>query len=192
MTDNIYAASTIDLETEIDSTKEESFYVVSTKKLTLLFIFTMGIYALYWHYKNWSQYKKLHDQDIWPVPRAIFSVFFTHALFEHISLQLQEQQKTQWKYNLHATILVIANLITNLSERLSYAEVGAPYTDVLGIALSPIILWQLFRTQKLINTVCGDANGENNTKFTPLNYFWMALGLVLWALVFISLYVIFQ
>jgi hypothetical protein len=183
MDENIYAATAIDLDVQAESATKDSFYIVSPTKLALLFIFTMGIYTLYWHYKNWNQYKKSHDDTIWPIPRAIFSIFFTHSLYENISIQLQEKQSNrQWDHAFHATILVISSITMNICDRLAYKEIGMPYTEIMGFALLPIVLWQLFRTQILINEACEDHKGESNAQLTPLNFVWMLVGSALWAL----------
>lgn len=36
---------------------EPMFYVVSKRKFTILFLSTIGLYYLYWFYKNWDRYQ---------------------------------------------------------------------------------------------------------------------------------------
>lgn len=50
------------------------FYVVSTRKFAILFLATLGLYWIYWFYKNWDRYKDKWPyasevgSTIWPVP----------------------------------------------------------------------------------------------------------------------------
>ena len=83
MNDNPYEAPKSRLETSVEK-GDKQFYVVSVKKFTILFFFTIGMYVLYWFYGNWKRYKAYSGKNIWPVPRAIFAIFFTHSLFSEV------------------------------------------------------------------------------------------------------------
>ncbi|MBM7335462.1 hypothetical protein [Alloalcanivorax marinus] len=61
------------------------FYLVSPAKFSLLFWSTMGIYDLYWQYKNWALYREARGGGGLPVLRALFSIFFAPSLFHHIA-----------------------------------------------------------------------------------------------------------
>jgi hypothetical protein len=89
MTDDIYTAPESAL---IDAAAEAEleFYVVSPFKFSVLFFVTMGLYSIYWFYKNWSCYKYVHKESIWPVPRGIFNIFFAHSLFGKVNATLQK------------------------------------------------------------------------------------------------------
>ena len=80
MQENVYAVPESNLEILPESPRH-MFYVVSKIKFLVLFFATFSLYGVYWNFKNWSLYKNYHNDDIWPIMRAIFSVFFTHSLF---------------------------------------------------------------------------------------------------------------
>jgi hypothetical protein len=62
------------------------FFAVSLLKLTVLSVCTLGIYELYWFYRNW-QFIRVRDQcDISPFWRAFFSVLFCYPCFVRIKL----------------------------------------------------------------------------------------------------------
>ena len=73
MEENFYRAPTaVVADLEIEAPK---FYVVSTLKFWVMMITTLGIYRVYWSYKHWALYKAKTGQSMWPVMRAIFSIF---------------------------------------------------------------------------------------------------------------------
>src|SRR5690348_5418147 len=107
------------------SAADSPFYVVSRKKLTILFIMTMGGYGMYWFYKNWSQYRKHgtspqeERRSIWPIPRAIFLVFFIHALFSKVKeLGQGRPQVAAWGNSLHAWWMVVLYVAMSISNQL--------------------------------------------------------------------------
>lgn len=67
MSDNLYAPPQAELVTPSPTVELQAFYVVSQRKFLTLFILTLGIYQLFWAYKNWQQFKLANGGDIWPV-----------------------------------------------------------------------------------------------------------------------------
>lgn len=59
------------------------FFDVSPLKLIVLSVVTFGFYEIYWFYRNWQVIKE-RGEDVRPLARAIFSIFFVHALFKRI------------------------------------------------------------------------------------------------------------
>jgi hypothetical protein len=66
------------------------YFSVSKTKLILMSIFTLGLYEIYWFYKNWKQIKISTRQNLRPFWRAIFSVFFCYALFKNVQESTDE------------------------------------------------------------------------------------------------------
>src|SRR5262245_56072236 len=75
------------------------FYSVSCTKLALMSVFTLGVYLLYWFYKQWE---KVIDQPEArglvslnkprPYLRAAFSIIFCYPLFRRIKKVSRELQ----------------------------------------------------------------------------------------------------
>jgi hypothetical protein len=190
MTD-VIAASDVDLN---DSASSARFYVVSQKKFTVLFLATLGIYSFYWWYKQWSCYKdgsafESEEHDVWPVPRALFPVFFTHSLFREVNRFSQAGAALdKWQHSGHATFLVVLMVVSNVLDRLSWKSIGAPYTDVLSLVFLLPLLSSFSKAQAMINISCADPEGAANCTFTSANYAWIAIGCICWVLVLIGLF----
>lgn len=177
-------------KTPVSAGSDDSFYVVSQRKFTLMFILTFTIYQVYWFYKNWSNYKKQcqlqnsADSDIWPVPRAIFSVFFIHALFRRVDQHADAKQRPlAWDYSTHATTLVVLVVIANLFNSFITGILGVFLGTLVALGLLGGIGYSLRSAQAFINKACGDAQGAANDKLTTANYVWMAVGALMWVLV---------
>ena len=77
------------------------YFPVSEGKFMTLYILSFGLYGVYWFYKNWKLQEPKMDKKIYPVWRAIFSIFFTHALFKRIDQSASHLEK-QHKFNASA------------------------------------------------------------------------------------------
>lgn len=170
-----------------------TFYVVSRKKLAILYLATFGLYGVYWFYKNWSNYKNCSsdkfnvDRSIWPVARGIFSIFFTHALFREIKAYGRDKEAlAEWNNESLATQLVLFMIAANVLDRLSARSIGSPYTDVASLLIVAPLLGLLLSAQHMINVGCGDPDGASNSRLTNANYVWIALGLVFWVFVILG------
>ena len=190
MNDNIYAAPEAKLEIKDPITSGRQFYVVSDKKFLVLYISTLGVYSVYWFFKNWQLHKESSGEDIWPVPRAIFSIFFVHALFRRVAYRLEEaQRELTWKHGDLATFLVVSMLIERVCDRLSMKEIGTPYTDIISLAIMFLMAPLFLRAQKMINLSCDDALGESNSQFTTANYVWIAVGVFFWLMYVVGMFI---
>jgi hypothetical protein len=164
-----------------------TFYVVSRKKLAILYLATSGLYGVYWFYKNWSNYKNSSsdrfnvDRSIWPVPRGIFSIFFTHALFREVKAYGRDNAAlAEWNNESLATQLVLFTIAGNVLDRMSVRSIGSPYTDIASLLIMGPILGLLLSAQHKINLSCDDPDGDSNSRLTNANYVWIGLGLIFW------------
>ena len=60
------------------------FFPVTPFKLGVMSVCTLGLYQVYWFYMNWRLVRMRDRSTLWPVPRALFGVFFCYALFARI------------------------------------------------------------------------------------------------------------
>ncbi len=180
MNSNPYQTPSSNLETSNDLFE---FYVVSIRKFTVLFFATLGVYVIYWFFRNWKEYRASSGERVWPIPRAIFNIFFTHSLFSAVQNSLSRKNiNFQWSPGRFATVYVIAAIISNVLDRMSMREIGFPYTELFSIIVLLIIYLTLIKPQKAINLSQGDSEGQSNNSFSFANIVWISLGLVLWAL----------
>lgn len=187
MDQNPYAAPESDLKVETRVEKTQ-FYVVSIQKFTVLFLSSLGFYTVYWFYRNWKQYRDYTGQKLWPVARAIFSIFFAHRLFAEVDKSLSENGRVfRWLPAAQATAYVVLSIISKTLDRLAFKEIGSPYTDALSLLILPFLYFALITPQRAINHSQGDPDGSSNNNFTTVNYVWIVIGIALWALSLLGL-----
>ncbi|MEI6859545.1 MAG: hypothetical protein V5788_07170 [Shewanella sp.] len=174
---------------ELVQSTEMEFYTVSQKKFLILFLGTFGIYSIYWFFKHWSQYKKSTNDDMWPIMRGVFSIFFTHSLFSLFEMKYQNKTgEAPQSINYLATVFVVISIIGNISDRLAGNGYGVPFTLYSSLIVLPIACWCLYQAQSLANFSSDDVSGSSNSKLTFLNYIWLVLGFIFWLLVLFGIY----
>ncbi|QXH48590.1 hypothetical protein KSS93_12075 [Pseudomonas xanthosomatis] len=183
MPENTYAPPQPDLATTPEATAQPPFYVVSRGKFLTLHILSLGLYQLYWAYKNWKQVERSTGEKLWPVARAFFALFFTHALYREADTRLKRDGNDfDWNPKELATLFVVIMLINNVIDVLARREIGYPFTDTASLALLPITGWVTWLGQRALNAAAGDPTGRSNARFTVLNYVFMVPGALLLAL----------
>ena len=163
---------------------ENMFYVVSPKKFLIMFIGTLGMYQLFWFYQNWMKYKLQNSLSLWPVPRSIFSIFFTHSLFRKVNEEIElKSPNKKWDYATAATLFVLFTLISN-ADGIFDRVFGELVSILIVLIMIPLTAWVLHGAQIKINLACGSEDGEENSRITGANIIWLVIGGLLWALFF--------
>src|SRR4029078_4087385 len=106
---------------EANEATDESqvFYVVSPTKFLPLYLTTFGIYGLDWMYQHWAIYRRATRQQMWPVARAIFSIFFFHSLYSEIDQRLRRLKVAyEWNPSSLATVTVVLTLAVSFLSRM--------------------------------------------------------------------------
>lgn len=185
---NPYAAPSHD-RLEVAAAESEHFYVVSPTKFCVLYLATLGLYTLYWDYKQWALIKRTTHGSEWPVPRAIFNIFFQHSLNAEIDQRLHRQGIAfDWSPNGRATAIVFVLLVHSVSGRISDTELGGTWALAIMLACIPVLTWLRLKVQRAANTACGDPLGRSNSSFGAANIIWIVLGSLFWLLVLIGLF----
>lgn len=168
------------------------FYVVSIEKFTVLFFATLGLYSIYWFYRNWHLYKTANNLKMWPVARAIFNIFFVHKLFSNVKDVLEGKNTPfAWSPNALATGYIILSILSNVMDRLATEGVGSPISDILSLLFLPAVYFTLRQPQQAINLSQDDPQGAGNSQLTPANIAWIIAGLVIWGFAVLGLLMIF-
>lgn len=166
-----------------------AFYVVAPGKFLVLAVATMGVYSLYWFYKNWSLQRRAYGLNIWPVPRAIFAVFFTHQLFRAIDSQAHERgHSPSWNANSQATLYVALAIVSHVTSRLSDSASSGTAFLLLSLGLAVASAAPLLAAQKVANLSAGDADGSSNASLTAGSAIAIVLGLLMWGTVALGLF----
>jgi hypothetical protein len=138
------------------------FFAVSPLKLVVMSTCTLGLYQLYWLYRNWVLVRARERSRIVPALRAIFGVFFIHALFTRIDAA---GTQAGIKPPLATGALTAAWILLTFASRLP-----DPYWVVwllLPFAMVPV----QSRVRAIHSAVAPDAPA--NDRFTGLN--WLAI-----------------
>jgi hypothetical protein len=70
------------------------FFSIGLVKFAVMTLGTIGIYPVYWFYKHWKTIRARTGDDIWPIPRAIFAVFFFHELMATVETYATGKNRT--------------------------------------------------------------------------------------------------
>jgi len=52
--------------------ENQIYYPISMKKFILMNVFTLGLFHIFWSYKNWCYIEKKHEKSFWTYPRSFF------------------------------------------------------------------------------------------------------------------------
>lgn len=157
------------------------FYIVSPRKFLWLQLGTFGLYAVYWFYRHWKAQNTQPDRNYWPIPRAIFAIFFTHSLFGEIRRVLDRRgHPSRFRPGVNTAVYlgsVIGGMVVG-----QMLPLGAPpiLTILLGFALLFPVAWALYDAQCAANAACGDEQGVANDGVTAANVVWIVIGTLIW------------
>jgi len=187
MSDSIYAPPEADVTAP--SGDQPRYYIVAPFKFILLSVLTLTLYFVYWFYKNWRLIKEDDNDDLWPIPRAFFYIFFTHALFTDVQESFKTQEREwDWQPGVLATLFVIVTIAGNLVDRVIPYEAYPLLSSLLPFGSTLLATFLLLPGQKAINAACGDDAGMRNAKLTAANWAWMVVGGIFWLLILIGTY----
>ncbi len=68
------------------------YFTASILKLVVMTVCTLGIYELYWFYKNWILIRQRTGRSLSPLWRATFAPFWGYALFKDIKKVADENE----------------------------------------------------------------------------------------------------
>lgn len=177
------------------------FYVVSTNKLIYMAILTLGLYIVYWFYRNWAAYRDATGDRVIPLLRAIIPVIFIFPLVHRIDEGLKQSgRQHEWSPNLLGAGFWLIVAICVFSGILTPELTGELRGDALlhlrflaeAMLQLVAVIWVLYRIQQAINVLACDPQGASNADFSGANKGWMAFGILLWASNFMSAAIAFS
>ena len=103
--------------TGVAAAGEVRYFVMSPGSLVLLSTVTVGLFGLYWAYRQWEAVRQ-SGEKIRPLGRTIFLIFFVHALFRGIqSARHQADLVAGRAQSAMATLYVILAILSNIAAR---------------------------------------------------------------------------
>lgn len=190
--DNINKTELTEASSTLLTQGKTLFFPVSEGKLITLYILSFGLYGVYWFYKNWTMQAYAINKKIYPLWRAIFSIFFTHALFRRIDKHAAAlEKKHQFNANLLATLFVVAIVISNLIDSFSSGTDAIQNMTSYTFIISSFVLfllstYPLVKVQATVNRINNDMLGYLNHHYSLWNYLLITLGIITWFLIITS------
>jgi hypothetical protein len=139
------------------------FFDVSIAKLLVLSVCSLGIYELYWFYKNWQLVRARERSDISPLWRAGFGFFYCYALFKRVREYDAQAGSGTLPAGALAAGWVVVTCLWQLPDRYSLAA------NLSCLFLLPV--------QAAANRINGIAEApDRNTRFSLWNWLTVALG----------------
>ncbi len=172
MSDNIEA---------VEATKAAAatppFFAVTTEKLAVMSVATMGLYLMYWFYRNWRLIEARERSPMMAILRSLFAIFFVYTCFYRIRAYGQARNIADPpQAGLMASIYIVLALTVFLPTPWMYLSL-----------LSPLSFLPLQAYANQINEAdCPghDRNGRyssaNQVWLAVMGLFWVLSGLVIW------------
>jgi hypothetical protein len=158
--------------------KDPRWFMVGATKLAVMMVVTLGLYQLYWFYKQWDRVRDAGD-NVAPAPRSLFSIIFCYSLFRRI---IDSTHAVGVQTRLPPSLLAVGFIVTSLMWRADGPEAFLGF-----LALVPLVA-----AQRVANAVAlGQGSTEDrNTRLTWRNWAWIG-GLVgLFVLVLVASFVL--
>jgi len=153
----------VEVEKEVG---EVEFFSVSTTKLVLLSTATLGLYEIYWFYKNFKAIKEADNGNISVLGRSIFSIFYCNTLFEKVfALAKKNNYPASYSSGMISALYVVLLLIGRVWGKLENVDPVLALILFVVAYLTPI---PLVIVQKAVNFNNSKIKGQpvHNTKFT--------------------------
>lgn len=163
-------------KSKFDYLDESKFYPVSLPKFIVLSFVTLGLYQLYWYYRNWCYIKRADNVDILPFARAFFSGFWAYSFYKRLvngeeTKDIKFLPKATWAAILFAIIYFATSI-------LSGKEAGVLFTTAFILVSTPLVWYVLQIPQS------SDAPLKNNSRWLWRHTFLALVGTPIFALVY--------
>ncbi len=173
---NPYAAPATAVSVDEDVALEPPYFAVGLLKLVVMCIFTLGLYELYWFYRQWEGVKRSHQAQLNAPLRAIFFPINAYGLFQRIALESRRLgiSSAIQPLPLALGVLVIASLL----------RMPEPYWLLSLLGFLPLI-----PIQSAINEIHErlSPSADQNTGFSLLNLLLILPGLLILVPILITL-----
>jgi len=96
--------------------RQAPFFAVSTRKFVVMSIVTLGLYDVYWVWRQWKRFVE-QGQVLSPFWRTFFLVFTNYSLFARVRSRAREEGiEVSWSPALMATLYLVLNVTWRLPD----------------------------------------------------------------------------
>lgn len=143
------------------------YFPVSKTKLVLMSLGTLGLYEMYWFYKNWC-FVRREQPDIRPFWRAFFGIFYCHSLLKDVEMAALAQGVP---FQGSTVFLALVWILLSLAGRLP-----GLFSLLSLFSVAPLLL-----VQESINELNRRAAPDHdpNSRFSVVNILGMLVGFTL-------------
>lgn len=181
-----------DNKSHVSLSKEEcatnayaDLYVVSSIKFLVLFVITIGGYAMYWSYRQWVFYRDARGAEVTPFMRGIFWPFFIMPLFERINVGLKATSEVcRWYPTPRGLLLIGVTVLSFITPFFLDPLSDHRLAFAITVTTLAVTTYCFSGAQRAINRLAGDPEGSSNREFTAANILWIMLGGVYWVVAF--------
>jgi hypothetical protein len=168
------------VDTSIQEIESPPYFAVSIWKFVLMTVATMGLYLIYWNYRQWSIIKARSGESMWPIARAIF---YPITCFD-LAKRVHESASTigtscSWSSWMIAVPVLSLNIVAWFREIADVPILG--YAHLLHVV--PLGFAQ-FTINKILSQE--SPNHDRNSRLTKWNIVWLVLVSVLMLLAWIG------
>lgn len=182
--------NTNDITTEVNSTqpvinkKDQYAYSQPVWHFILLSVLTLGIYDVYWYYRNWKYLAEFKKLDISPGWRTaglfvpILNLFLIYGAHKDYRDLIKEEGLNREIYpGLIIVVIIIAGLITNLPD---------PFWLISFLATIPLAI-----VQGILNELWRKVQPEliHKTNFRGRQIFLMVFGAIIWFFMIVGIFI---
>jgi hypothetical protein len=162
---------------ETESYRATPQFAVSLGKLTVMSIVTIGMYDLYWAYKQWDAIQRRENEDLSPLWRAFFAPVWSFSLFPRIQ-KLAEMHRVP--VNWSGGALAVIYLLLCATWRLP---------DPIWLIMSLVTFLPILMVQRTINDLNAAVAPEapRNGTYSGANIIWIFVGGVMVLLVLVGM-----
>ena len=183
--EELYRPPQADLEmyTRAEPKALAPFFQTAPNKVILYSFASFGLYAIYWFQQQWDR-RKSHGEDVAPLARGIFSIFFAYSLFKSINQEIEVDQEigrlAEPVKPLPAGALALLFIVPNLLWRLP---------DALGFIGILSFLSMMVAQQKIneLHAALG-YDTQEGMKHSVGGLVLLVVGALWWGLVLIGLF----
>lgn len=162
-----------DRNAQVSKNIDIKYFDISVKKFTFLLLVTLGVYGLYWTYKNWKAINLAEPAKVSPFWRTVFAIGFDFSLYSRI-------QRTAHLHDINMAVsgktvaaLQIVLLILSLAVSiLIYIFVPIAWLSaLLGALISSVSLAPAIYMQSVVNK----SNATSSAKAVGIEPSWVSL-----------------
>ena len=110
---------------------DQALFAPPAVKLIVMSVSTLGLYVLYWFYRNWAAINRINQEDTWPFWRAVFAPLWSYSCFKAMAGIAEGRRRT---LGFSPALLAIAFFLLNLSGR-----VPTPYWVFYLLLFVPLL-----------------------------------------------------